>query len=45
MIIESQRPALVPPLGASVSLAMTPADAPVIEYLRWLEELGITVTP
>ena len=44
-IIESQRPALVPPLSAGVSLAMAPADEPVIEYLRWIEELGITVAP
>lgn len=44
-IIESQRPALVPPLSAGVTLAMAPADAPVIEYLRWIEQLGLTVTP
>ena len=44
-IIESQRPALVSPLSAGVSLAMEPADAPVIEYLRWIEELELTVPP
>ena len=44
-VIESQRPALVPPLSAGISLAMAPADAPLIEYLRWLEELNLTVTP
>ena len=44
-IIEGQQPALVPPLTAGISLAMAPADAPIIEYLRWLEELGITVKP
>ena len=37
--------ALVPPLSAGISLAMAPADAPLIEYLRWLEELNLTVTP
>lgn len=44
-IVESQWPALVPPLSAGLTLAMAPADAPVIEYLRWIEELGITVSP
>lgn len=44
-IIESQHPKLVPPLSAGISLAMAPADAPIIEYLRWLEELEITVSP
>jgi len=44
-IIESQRPALVAPLSAGLSLAMAPADAPIIEYLRWLEELRLTVAP
>jgi len=43
-IIESQRPRLVPPLSTHISLAMSPADAPLLEYLRWLDELGITVT-
>ncbi len=44
-IIESQRPVLVPPLDAGVALAMSPADRPLIEYIRWLDELGLTVYP
>ncbi|MBT6277727.1 MAG: hypothetical protein HOI95_26775 [Chromatiales bacterium] len=44
-IIESQRPVLVPPLSAGVSLPMSPADAPLIEYVRWLDELGVTCSP
>jgi phenylpropionate dioxygenase-like ring-hydroxylating dioxygenase large terminal subunit len=44
-VIEGQRPVLVPPLCSGLSLAMSPADEPLIEYLRWLEELGITSAP
>jgi phenylpropionate dioxygenase-like ring-hydroxylating dioxygenase large terminal subunit len=44
-VIEGQRPVLVPPLGTGVSLAMSPADEPLIEYLRWLEQLELTSDP
>ena len=44
-IIESQRPQLVPPIPARIALPLAGPDAPLLEYLRWLEELGITVAP
>ncbi|MCX6045456.1 MAG: aromatic ring-hydroxylating dioxygenase subunit alpha [Chloroflexi bacterium] len=42
-IVESQRPWLVPPFWTKVELPLRPADLPLIEYQRWLEELGITL--
>ena len=40
-IVESQRPWLLPPLSARMALYVRPADLPLIEYQKWLEELGI----
>jgi vanillate O-demethylase monooxygenase subunit len=42
-IVESQRPWLLPPFWTKVELPLRPADLPLIEYQRWLEELGITL--
>lgn len=43
-IVESQRPWLLPPFWTKVELPLRPADLPLIEYQRWLEELGVTLT-
>jgi phenylpropionate dioxygenase-like ring-hydroxylating dioxygenase large terminal subunit len=40
-IIESQRPWLIPPFWTHVEMPMGPGDLPLIEYQRWLQELGI----
>ncbi len=40
-IVESQRPWLLPPFWTKVEMPLRPADLPLIEYQRWLEELGI----
>jgi vanillate O-demethylase monooxygenase subunit len=40
-IVESQRPWLLPPLSSRMALYVRPADLPLIEYQRWLEELGV----
>lgn len=40
-MIESQRPWLLPPLSARMSLYVRPADLPLIEFQRWLEELEL----
>jgi vanillate O-demethylase monooxygenase subunit len=40
-IVESQRPWLLPPLSARLALYVRPADLPLIEYQKWLEELGV----
>jgi hypothetical protein len=40
-VIESQRPWLLPPLSARLSLYVRPADLPLIAFQRWLEELGV----
>lgn len=40
-IIESQRPWLLPPFWAKVELPIRPGDLPLIQYQKWLEELGI----
>ncbi len=40
-VVESQRPWLLPPFWTKVELPLRPADLPLIEYQRWLEELGI----
>jgi vanillate O-demethylase monooxygenase subunit len=42
-IVESQRPWLLPPFWTKMELPLRPADLPLIEYQRWLEELGITL--
>lgn len=42
-VVESQRPWLLPPLSARLSLYVRPADLPLIAYQRWLEDLGIPV--
>ena len=44
-IVESQRPILVPPLNAGIQLPISPGDSPLVEYIRWLDELLITVAP
>jgi vanillate O-demethylase monooxygenase subunit len=41
-IVESQRPWLIPPFSSRTALFMGPGDLPLIEYQKWLEELGIT---
>lgn len=40
-IIESQRPWLLPPFWSGVELPLRPGDRPLVEYQRWLEELGV----
>lgn len=40
-IIESQRPWLIPPFWTHVEMPIGPGDLPLIEYQRWLQELGI----
>lgn len=40
-IIESQRPWLLPPFWTQIELPVRPGDAPLIEYQKWLQELGI----
>jgi vanillate O-demethylase monooxygenase subunit len=40
-VIESQRPWLLPPLSARLTLFVRPADLPLIAFQRWLEELGV----
>ncbi|HTV35014.1 MAG TPA: Rieske 2Fe-2S domain-containing protein [Xanthobacteraceae bacterium] len=40
-IIESQRPWLIPPFWTHIEMPMGPGDLPLIEYQRWLQELGI----
>lgn len=42
-IVESQRPWLLPPFWSKLELPLRPADLPLIEYHRWLDELGITI--
>lgn len=41
-IVESQRPWLLPPFWTKIELPLRPADLPLIEYQRWLEELGVS---
>ena len=40
-IVETQRPWLLSPLSSRMMLYVRPADLPLIEYQKWLEELGI----
>lgn len=42
-IVESQRPWLLPPFWTKIELPLRPGDLPLIEYQKWLEELGITM--
>jgi vanillate O-demethylase monooxygenase subunit len=42
-IVESQRPWLLPPFWTKTELPLRPADLPLIEYQRWLEDLGIAL--
>jgi phenylpropionate dioxygenase-like ring-hydroxylating dioxygenase large terminal subunit len=42
-IVESQRPWLLPPFWTKMELPLRPADLPLIEYQRWLEDLGIAL--
>jgi len=42
-VVESQRPWLLPPFWTKVELPLRPADLPLIEYQKWLEELGVTL--
>ncbi len=43
VIVESQRPWLLPPFWSKIELPLRPADLPLIEYQKWLEELGIAL--
>jgi phenylpropionate dioxygenase-like ring-hydroxylating dioxygenase large terminal subunit len=40
-VVESQRPWLLPPLSARLQLYVRPADLPLVEFQRYLEELGV----
>jgi phenylpropionate dioxygenase-like ring-hydroxylating dioxygenase large terminal subunit len=40
-VVESQRPWLLPPLSSRLLLYVRDADLPLIEFQKWLEELGI----
>lgn len=40
-LIESQRPWIVPPFWTQIELPLGPGDLPLIEYQKWIEELGI----
>jgi vanillate O-demethylase monooxygenase subunit len=42
-ILEGQRPWLLPPFWTKIELPLRPADLPLIEYQKWLEELKISV--
>lgn len=43
-VIESQRPWLVPPFWTQIELPLGPGDLPLIEYQKWIEELGIATS-
>lgn len=43
-IVEGQRPWLIPPFWTRVEMPLRPADLPLIEYQRWLEELDISAS-
>ena len=43
-VVESQRPWLLPPFWTRLEMPLRPADLPLIEYQRWLEELDIMLT-
>ncbi len=44
IIVEGQRPWLLPPFWTKTELPLRPADLPLIEYQKWLEDIGITVS-
>ena len=41
-LLESQRPWLLPPFWTKVQMPLRPADLPLIEYQKWMEEMGLT---
>jgi phenylpropionate dioxygenase-like ring-hydroxylating dioxygenase large terminal subunit len=43
VIVESQRPWLLPPFWTKIELPLRPADLPLIEYQKWLQELEIAI--
>lgn len=42
-IWEGQRPWLLPPFWTKVEMPLRPADLPLVEYQKWLEELDIAL--
>ena len=42
-IVESQRPWLLPPFWTKIELPQAGIDEPLIEYQRWLQELGVVI--
>ena len=40
-MVQSQRPWLLPPFWTKIELPLRPADLPLLEYQKWLEELSI----
>src|SRR5690606_6019028 len=40
-VAESQRPWLLPPLNARLLLYVRPEDAPLVEYQKLIEKLGV----
>ena len=42
-MVESQRPWLLPPFWTKIELPLRPADLPLLEYQKWLEEVGIAI--
>ncbi|VVM08207.1 aromatic ring-hydroxylating oxygenase subunit alpha [Methylacidimicrobium tartarophylax] len=40
-VVESQRPWLLPPISAGRIRYLGPCDLPLVEYHRWMEELGV----
>jgi phenylpropionate dioxygenase-like ring-hydroxylating dioxygenase large terminal subunit len=41
-ILEGQRPVLVQALNSGVQMPIAPGDTPLVEFIRWLDELSIT---
>ena len=42
-IVESQRPWLLPPFWTKIELPQAGIDEPLIQYQRWLQELGVVI--
>ncbi len=42
-VVETQRPWLLPPFWTRVEMPLRPADLPLIEYQKWLQELGVGI--
>jgi vanillate O-demethylase monooxygenase subunit len=40
-IVENQRPWLLPPLQAQLIMYVRPEDAPLVEYQKWLQRVGV----